>query len=94
MRVDRLIRGCTPAPAAWTTFRGERLRVGPVRPCPDEPGVAPGEVVVTRTAVRVGTATHPVTLGEVPPPGKRPMPAADWARGARVVSGEILGGAE
>ena len=28
--VDRLVRGCTPAPGAWTTFRGERLKVSPV----------------------------------------------------------------
>ena len=26
-RVDRLVRGCNPAPGAWTTFRGERLKV-------------------------------------------------------------------
>ena len=33
-----------------------------------------------------GSGRHgdrPVRLGEVQPPGKRPMPAADWARGAR-----------
>ncbi len=29
----------------------------------------------------VGTATEPVRLGLVQPPGKRAMPAADWARG-------------
>ena len=27
--VDRHVRGCTPAPGAWTTFRGERVKVGP-----------------------------------------------------------------
>ncbi|MGV7942655.1 methionyl-tRNA formyltransferase, partial [Mycobacterium kansasii] len=40
----------------------------------------------------VGTATAPLRLGTVQPPGKKPMPAADWARGARVESGTILGG--
>ena len=29
--VDRHVRGCTPAPGAWTTFRGERVKIGPVR---------------------------------------------------------------
>jgi methionyl-tRNA formyltransferase len=33
--VDRRVRACTPAPGAWTTFRGERLGLGPVRPQPD-----------------------------------------------------------
>ncbi|MDF2827178.1 MAG: fmt 1, partial [Mycobacterium sp.] len=34
--------------------------------------------------VHVGTASSPVTLGWIQPPGKKPMAAADWARGARL----------
>lgn len=30
--VDRLVRGATPAPGAWTTWRGERFKVHPVEP--------------------------------------------------------------
>src|SRR5918995_6232297 len=30
LRIDRLVRACTPSPGAWTTFRGERLKLGPV----------------------------------------------------------------
>ncbi len=30
--VDRRVRGCTPDPGAWTTFRGERVKLGPVVP--------------------------------------------------------------
>jgi methionyl-tRNA formyltransferase len=90
--VDRLIRGCTPAPGAWTTFRGERLKLGPVRP-DGEPAtaLAPGQLEANRRSVRVGTATGAVVLGDVQPHGKRPMPATDWARGARLASGERLG---
>ena len=40
--VDRRIRACTPAPGAWTTFRGERLRLGPVRPAADDATGRPG----------------------------------------------------
>lgn len=43
--------------------------------------LAPGELHVERGAVYVGTGTRPVRLGDVQPPGKRRMPAADWARG-------------
>jgi len=42
----------------------------------------------------VGTATGPVRLGMVQPPGKRQMPAADWARGVRPDPGERLGEAD
>ena len=92
LRVDRVVRGCTPAPGAWTTFRGERLRIGPVRGRSEDRGSPPGELVVSRSAVRVGTATHAVELGEVTAPGKRPMAALDWARGVRPAAGELLGG--
>jgi methionyl-tRNA formyltransferase len=49
-------------------------------------GLAPGELLITRGAVFAGTGTGPVRLGDVQPPGKRPMPAADWARGLHVGS--------
>lgn len=89
--IDRRVRGCTPEPGAWTTLRGERIKLGPVTPAdpadPAEP-LAPGVLLVRRTAVFTGTATGPVTLGLVQPPGKRPMPATDWVRGARIEPGE------
>ena len=107
--VDRLVRSCTPAPGAWTLWRGERLKLGPVLPAAGAPGPAlpaagapgpgvprpgaplpPGIIEVSRDAVRVGTATIPVALGEVQPAGRRAIPALDWARGARP-AGERLG---
>ena len=87
--VDRLVRACTPAPGAWTLFRGERLKVGPVRIVDDD--AKPGRLCVTKGSVVVGTATSAVELGEVRASGKRPMSAADWARGARPAPDERLG---
>ena len=90
--VDRLIRGCTPAPGPWTTTpEGARLKLGPVRLRPDVTDLAPGEVRVGRDEVLVGTATHAVALGEVSAAGKRAMNAADWARGARLAPDAVLG---
>ena len=90
LRVDRLVRGCTPAPGAWTTFRGERLKLGPVRPAPEAPQLAPGRLAAERAAVLVGTGSHPVVLGEVQPQGRRAMPAGDWARGVRLDPADVL----
>ncbi|GIJ36006.1 methionyl-tRNA formyltransferase [Micromonospora sediminimaris] len=86
--VDRRIRACTPAPGPWTTFRDERVKLGPVTPAPDAPDLKPGELLVEKARVLAGTATVPVRLGEVRAAGKRAMPATDWARGARVGAGE------
>jgi methionyl-tRNA formyltransferase len=91
MRVDRLVRACTPAPGAWTEFRGIRLNLGPVRPVPDAGPLAPGEVAAGKDTVLVGTATHPVLLGDVQPQGKRRMTAGEWARGVRMSAGDRLG---
>ena len=105
LAVDRHIRGCTPTPGAWTTFRGERLKVHPVTldtgaglecgavtaPELSTPAVlAPGELAATKRTVRVGTASGAVLLRAVQPQGKKSMDAADWARGIRVEPGEKL----
>jgi methionyl-tRNA formyltransferase len=89
--VDRRVRGVTPAPGAWTTWRGDRLRLGPVEPLPSSLALAPGEVSVGATGVLVGTGRGTVRLGDVQPAGKRVLPAADWARGARPAPGERVG---
>ncbi|MGY1830409.1 methionyl-tRNA formyltransferase [Geodermatophilus sp. SYSU D01180] len=89
--VDRRVRGVTPAPGAWTTWRGDRLRLGPVEPLPTALALAPGEVSAGPGGVVVGTGRGSVRLGEVQPAGKRMLPAADWARGARPAPGERFG---
>lgn len=89
VHVDRLVRACTPAPGAWTTFRGDRLKLGPVRVSAS--ALEPGELQMRPDGVTVGTATRAVDLGWVQPPGRRPMPAVDWARGARPLAGERVG---
>jgi methionyl-tRNA formyltransferase len=87
VRVDRQIRACTPAPGAWAMLGEVRVGLGPVVPRPDDDSLAPGALAVERAGVRVGTASSAVTLGQVRPPGKRAMPAVDWARGARLPAG-------
>ncbi|MCX0242779.1 MULTISPECIES: methionyl-tRNA formyltransferase [Streptomyces] len=91
LRVDRVIRACTPAPGAWTLFRGERLKLVQATPAVDRSELAPGELSVGKNNVFVGTGSHAVELLWVQPQGKKPMRAADWARGVRIVPGELVG---
>ncbi|MEV3911572.1 methionyl-tRNA formyltransferase [Streptomyces canus] len=92
VRVDRVVRGCHPSPGAWTTFRGERLKLIQVRPVPDRTDLAPGALAVGKNSVHVGTGSYGVELLWVQAQGKKPMKAADWARGVRISDGETVGG--
>lgn len=90
--IDRRIRACTPTPGAFTFHRGGRLKLGPVTPVTDHTDeLRPGELRMERNRILVGTGTRPVELGDVQAPGKRRMPATDWARGAHLEPGERLG---
>jgi len=79
LAVDRRIRGCTPAPGAWTMLGDLKVKIHPVT-ITDET-LPPGRIRVDRQRVLVGTLTSAVALGKVQPAGKKAMAAADWARG-------------
>lgn len=104
--IDRHVRGVTPAPGAWTTFRGARVKVGPVKSVhsPMEVAQAVGERI-NMADVQAGTvlavdgdvlvtsaAGGAVSLDTVQPAGKKVMAASDWARGLRlgVASGQSV----
>lgn len=85
------IRALAPDPGARTTWRGAAMNVLRAEPGAGAPG-APGEIVATEAnAVLVTTGSGVVRLLEVAPAGRRRMPAADWARGARPSPGDRLG---
>lgn len=82
--IDRHIRAHTPGPGAWTLLGESRLKVGPISLADAESGASalrPGEVRVGKKEVLVGTGSAPVRLGQIQPPGKKMMNAADWGRG-------------
>ena len=92
--VEPLPPGAAPAPApppgaAPAPAPPPGAAPAPAPPPGAAPVLAPGELLVTRHAVLAGTATEPVRLGEVQPPGKRPMAAADWARGLHQASHKL-----
>ena len=93
--VSRQIRACTPAPGAWTTLDGHRVKLWPVDTAVDAEPLAPGEVRVRRDRahgdqVLVGTGTAAVGLHDVQPDGRRRIGAADWVRGLRLDGGPAV----
>lgn len=89
--VDARIRALTPAPGAHTSYRGVRLRLGPVEPVPAVTDLPPGALRAAGHKVLVGTGTCAVRLGRLAPAGRNWMAADAWARGARPAPGATLG---
>ncbi|WP_420108235.1 methionyl-tRNA formyltransferase [Mycolicibacter arupensis] len=91
--IERRIRAVTPNPGAWTVIGDLRVKIGPVTLAEaadgGPSGLAPGQIQVGRRDLWVGTGSDPVRLGQIQPPGKKLMDAADWARGARI-SAEVI----
>ncbi|WP_425308995.1 methionyl-tRNA formyltransferase [Ammonicoccus fulvus] len=88
--IDRRIRGCTPAPGAWTTFRGERFKIHAAHPVGGA-RLDPGAIATSKQWLQVGTGSRPLELDLVQPFGKKAMRAADWARGVTFEAGERFG---
>ena len=102
--IERAVRAFDPWPGAWTTFRGERLKVfrassadgaGVVAGGPGQESCSersrPGAIVSLDSAPIVRTGDGVLRLDTVQPPGGRRMAGADWARGRGVERGETLG---
>lgn len=86
------VRAFNPWPAAWCEFRGEVLKIWRATANDKGSGSVPGTItVVDESGIHVATGDGRVVLQEVQAAGKPRMKAADWARGARIESNEVLG---
>jgi methionyl-tRNA formyltransferase len=83
VELERIVRALTPHIGAHVVLPGgERLRVWSSKVNGSErEGPAPGELCAVDARLFLGTSKGVLELTEVQPPGKRPMPAADFLRG-------------
>lgn len=79
--VDRLVRGVTPEPGAFTTIDGTRLKVIEAVPARGEAVLAPGSIEPRDGRLLIGTGSVPMELIVVHPAGKKAMRASEWWRG-------------
>jgi methionyl-tRNA formyltransferase len=90
--LDRQVRACDPWPGAYTTWRGQRLKVLRAQAHPDWLGEGqPGQTVPFGEGIGVVTGQGLLALLEVQLAGKRPMSAGVFARGQRNLLGGLLG---
>ena len=86
-----LIRGCNPAPGAWTTFDGVRVAVFDSERIGEPRSVQPGEITrVGDDGVQVATADGQILVRRVRPDGAGKVAAGEWAAGAGIGVGARL----
>ncbi len=91
--IDRLIRGMTPWPSAYTGLRGKQLKIWKAVPETqrDVSGHVPGEILsVEKDSVIVAAGEGAIRLLELQIEGKKRMPAHDFLLGVRLEPGEVL----
>lgn len=91
VQLERAVRAYDPWPGAWTTWRGERIkiyRLGLEETVPDRPL---GTVASLDPLPVVNTGEGAVSLTIVQPGGRGRMAGGDWARGRSVEVGDRLG---
>lgn len=92
--LDRLIRGLTPWPSAFTDYRGKQLKIWRAVPVREEntSGCEPGEVLkVEKDCVTVAAGEGALRILELQLEGKKRMSTHDFLLGVKLQQGEILG---
>ena len=84
-QIDRLIRGCNPAPGAWTTLNGATVKVFDAKPLParDPKGIGGklGEIVaMDDNSITVVCADGRFNITRVQAEGGKKISAGEWAK--------------
>jgi methionyl-tRNA formyltransferase len=94
------VRGLNPMAGGFTLLNGEVFKVWACRipqesdrmMRPEWEGLVPGSVLESGVfGIRVRTEDGSVVLTEVQPAGRKALPAAEFAKGARLAPGTVLG---
>ena len=92
IEIERRIRAFSPWPGATSQFGDQTVRIWQASLEETPTQASPGELVaVDKAGVVVATGAGALRLIDIQPAGKKRMRAADWARGARLAPGMVVG---
>ena len=91
VEIERLIRGLTPWPSAYTNWNGKVMKIWDAQALDGASDVLPGTIAqVDKEAFYVQTGNGFLKVCELQIPGKKRMDAAAFMRGYQVKAGEVL----
>jgi methionyl-tRNA formyltransferase len=86
--IARQVRALDPWPVAWCEWNGAPLKIWRARVVEYSAAAPPGSIVECKGRVLVAAGAGALELQEVQAAGRPRLPAADWARGARLEAGQ------
>ena len=90
--LDRLIRGLTPWPSAYTFYHGKQLKIWKAIPMATGHAETPGAILtVDKDSFEVAAAEGALKVLELQLEGKKRMTTHDFLLGVKIQPGEILG---
>jgi methionyl-tRNA formyltransferase len=94
-QIDPLIRGCNPAPGAWTTLEGQTFKIFDAKPLPakDPKGIGGklGEIVAVESdGFTVVCADGRMKITRMQPDGGKKIDAGEWAASTKLATGAKL----
>ena len=93
IEIERLIRGLTPWPSAYTDWTGKVMKIWDAEIVDGSSDKEPGTIVkVEKDAFYVQTGEGFLKVCELQIPGKKRMDAGAFLRGYQVEAGTVLGG--
>lgn len=91
VQIDRLIRGMTPWPSAFTYYKGKQLKVWKAVPVEGTAGT-PGEIIrVEKDSITVACGEGTLQIYALQLEGKKRMSTHDFLLGVKMTAGETLG---
>ena len=92
IEIERLIRGLSPWPSAYTDWSGKVMKIWDAKVVDDASKGKPGTIIkVEKEAFYVQTGNGLLKVCELQIPGKKRMDAGAFLRGYQVKEGELLG---
>lgn len=90
--IHNLVRGVNPWPSAYTTYKGQTMKIWKTKVLSESSDKAPGTILkVDKEGIRVSTKDNVILISEIQMPGKKRVLVEEYIKGNSIETNEILG---
>lgn len=90
--IHNLVRGVNPWPSAYTTYKGQTMKIWKTKVLSEASDKAPGTILkVDKEGIRVSTKDNVILISEIQMPGKKRVLVEEYIKGNSIETNEILG---